>query len=75
MSTSTMVCTIKSKSNEYFSPDNILLTNRNNVECINTFERTCASDLRGSMQIISVMSYSSDLNLSLDSIHDNPDPF
>jgi len=72
-----MVCTIKSKSNEYFSPDNILLTNRNNVECIciSTFESTCASDLRVSMQFIGVMSYSSYLNLSLDSIHDNPDPF
>jgi len=72
-----MICTIESKSNEYFSPDNILLTNGNTIECISvsTFESTCASDLQVLMQIIGVMSYSSFLNVSLDSIHDNPDPF
>ena len=53
-----MICTIKIKSNEYFIPDNIILTNRNNVECIciSTFESTCATDIQVSMQIIGVMS-------------------
>ena len=65
--TSTMICTIQSMGNENLVQYSILLTNRNTIDCIrmSTFESVCASDLQVSTQIIGVMSYSSDLNVSL----------